>query len=129
MAQLVIFYPNPLIGTGSPVQVRIQDMGWCELKSGSYIIRNAAPGNQIIAFSMCGSAVISRAALKVSPGERYYIQVTPYDSSLLGVMSDYPSENVPPNSPPHKEPLEIKRVDEGTALQKLQSLTPAPSVH
>jgi len=125
MARMVILYPAPIIGSNGMVQIKGNDARSCDLKSGSYAVRDIAPGDETLVFSFCGIPAISALRLKAVAGQKYYIRIRPYDSSFRGILSGYPSEYVPPGAPAHKGPFAIERLDEPQALSELRSLAPS----
>ncbi len=118
-------------------QIKLDDFQTCKLKSGSYLVKEIAPGKQSIAVLFCGMPGVSHLYMKAVAGETYYIRITPYDSSFTGIISGYPSENIPTDTPVHKQssviknqdgslvhegPFAIERLDKAVALEALRPL-------
>jgi hypothetical protein len=123
-ARLVIYYPAKIVGSDGRVEVKFGEDQACLLDGGSYLVRDVMPGKQQIGFSFCGIRGISYLQINVATGMKYYIRVQPYDSSITGVLSGYPTEYVPENEPEkiHKGPFQIERIDEPDALSELKSM-------
>jgi hypothetical protein len=127
VARVVVLYPAPVMGSNGMVQVKWNDTQSCDLESGSYLIREVVPGEEVIAFSFCGIAGTSRFNLKADEGKTYYIRILPYDSSFRGIVSGYPTEFPPKTqSPPllDRGPFKIERINEAEAFKELKSLKP-----
>jgi hypothetical protein len=128
MGRLVLYYPayafsDPaLLFRKDKLDIGVASAHDCLLESGSYLVRDVAAGKQIIAISRCGALSTSRGAVYVTAGQTYYIRIMPYDSSITGIISGYPSEVVEPDAKPHTGPVEIKNMDAATALADIQSL-------
>lgn len=124
MAELIIFYPSPLVGKGDTIQMKLGNEQSCDLKGNTYAIRQVVPGNASLAFSFCGNPNISLVTVKTVGNAKYYLRVVPYDSSFLGMASGYPTDVVADGAPPHAGPFFVELVDEPAALEMLKDLKP-----
>lgn len=141
-ARVVLYYPGKFIGSDGRLQIVFDTVKSCQLNSESYLVKDVPAGEKNIAISFCGMPKISYVKLIAVAGERYYIRILPYDSSVTGILSGYPGESVPETQPfvprqaathnqpvipappaaDHKGPFLIERVDEAAALEVLSSM-------
>jgi hypothetical protein len=121
-ARLVIAYPSKVAGTDGAMHVDLDGMQSCELPAGNYLVKDVPAGEKTVGMTFCGLPGISYLKLNAVAGQRYYVQVLPYDSSFTGMLSGYPSEYVPKDAPPHKGPFLIEAQDEAVAFEALRSL-------
>lgn len=128
-ARLIVYYPGKVIGTDGALRITMNENNRqaCDLRPDGYLVNDIPAQPQALAFSFCGMRGISLLHLEPTAGEKYYIRIKPYDSSLTGMLSGYASEYVPPNAPPHGGPFTIERVDEASALKELKGFVPGNS--
>ena len=90
MAKLVVFYPYSYTWSGTVADVKDSGQG-CRLKSGSFILRDIAPGKQTVSVTQCNGNEISTFILIARAGRKYYLQVIPNDKSVAGRLAQYNS--------------------------------------
>ena len=119
-ARLVLFYPPKSVGTDGDIDVGLNGNEACRLAPGTYWVGSAPAGNILLRLTYCGMPGVTRASVTADAGQTYYLRITPYDSSLTGIWSGYPSENVPDGADAHQGPFHIIRVGEAAALKELE---------
>lgn len=122
-ARLVILYPAPIMGSNGMVQVKYNARQSCDMEAGSYIVRDVIAGDTTLAFSFCGLPGISKLDLKTIAGQTYYMRILPYDSSVRGMISGYPSEFPSPAIPVSKNPFKIEQLDAATAREAIKTMS------
>ena len=129
-ARLIVYMPKRYVGTGNGIQFELDGKRVCDLQAGEYFVREITPLTHDFSFSYCGTRNLTHVTLLAQEGHKYYLRVMPYDSSLTGRLSGYPTDVVEPGEDAHiNGPFQVKQVDEATALKALESLTYKPGYH
>jgi hypothetical protein len=121
MARIVVFTPPYIIG-GDILSVELNGVASCGLRPGTFLVREVEPGEEHLKFSFCSMAATPPYSVTAVAGKTYYIRVTPYDSSMTGILSGYPHENGPYDAKPHTGTFEVTFLKEPEALAELAKL-------